>query len=192
MNRREAYEALRAAERGEGSAIIKVTGPGSLSDPATADPEPVTDMKQRWLVNRERFMRTPPPDIQERIGEATDAIHNAFRTGMTEDSVDSLVKAWELLDGIASDLPRVEVWCVIKHYANHDRVTGQWKPATWLGCTTQAQAESLAPAIDEHYRTSNPHWGPNFDTFTAERAHIAVSMVVHPDLTVEEYLAYLP
>src|ERR1700675_1807697 len=48
--------------------------------------------------------------------------------------------AFEILNGIDELLPKVECWCVVKHYTNG------WEPRVWCGCTTESQAAEFAPA----------------------------------------------
>lgn len=94
-----------------------------------------------------------------------------------------IATAYERLDELTRYLPKVECWCVVKYYHHPN-----WSPAVWVGCTTEAQARALAPALKQFY-TRPGCVDP--EEFRAERAPCPVNQIVRPEVTVEEYLSHI-
>lgn len=104
-----------------------------------------------------------------------------------ETHLSALADAYNHMADVERALPKVECWCVVKHYSNESE--GVWKPAVWLGCTTKEQAEAFAPAIAKHY--DRKYRETSRDRFVVERAACGIRQVVHPELTAEAYVAGL-
>jgi hypothetical protein len=84
-------------------------------------------------------------------------------------------------------LPKVQAWCVVKHYAPSLLPDAHvWKPAVWTAHLSKEQAEEFAVAIAAHYRKKYPHHRP--DEFLVEQRVAGVSNFIHPDCTVERYM----
>lgn len=149
-------------------------------------------MKRQLLTNPTFDSYDRPPASTHTAREALRVALHALE-GMPDGAVvpephlTALVAAYNVMADVNRALPRVECWCVVKHYASHDRDPNDvWKPAVWLGCTTKEQAEAFAPAIEAHYVRK---YGPaERDRFVAERAPCYIRQVINPELTPEEYV----
>lgn len=53
------------------------------------------------------------------------------------DEIMVMADVYAFLREAAFCAPKVEGWCVMKHYHDHDPESGLWKPAVWIACTTQ-------------------------------------------------------
>lgn len=93
-----------------------------------------------------------------------------------------------LAHAIRWHLPQVTLWCVVKHYADHDPATGLWAPAIWCAFLSREQAESFRTAIDEHYTAQARARGWRLDGWTVERRAARPTDIIHPNLTPTEYI----
>lgn len=101
------------------------------------------------------------------------------------DKVQDVIEAFHFLDNVIDYIPEVNCWCVVKKYADPT-----WKDAVWIGCTNQEQAETMRPAIFEHYRNQS-HGMTYRDTFEVEFRPCSILQILRPEVTVEEYLQTL-
>jgi hypothetical protein len=109
------------------------------------------------------------------------------KTEVSFEYLPEVAAAWSLLRNLTDALPKIVTWCVVKHYANHDPADNSWKPAVWVGCTTKAQAEELAPAIQKHYSKKYDYG----DRFVVEQRGCHVRDILNPCMTVEQYINLL-
>lgn len=146
------------------------------------------DSRNRFLVKSQASEGYSTGDchlgtVRRKLSAALAAIDGLPETtAVAEGHMARIVDAYRSLDTIARYLPKVEAWCVVKHYNDID-----WKPAVWCGCTTREQAETLAMAIAAHYG-KRKHFA---DSFVVERAACLVTEIVNHEISVQEYVASL-
>ena len=88
-------------------------------------------------------------------------------------------------------IPKITLWCVVKHYANHDPKTHAWVPAIWCAFLSQEQAAAFRTACDEHYNREARGRGWSPDVWTVERRLTDPTNIINPNMTAAEYVAGL-
>lgn len=105
---------------------------------------------------------------------------------LPKDAWDMVREVYPIADNLEMHLPRIECWCVVKHYHDHDKRTGLWAPKVWTGHKTKRQAEAFAKAIYKHY-DSKYHGRP--DDFKVEWRDADLGDLISPTHTATDYVA---
>lgn len=131
--------------------------------------------------------------VQEKLGpyfQGDDASSDADK--LPEQALQDVSDSYRALYDLRHHLPKVMGWCVVKHYWDHIPGDWAWKPAVWVACTNKAQAEALAPLIEDHYCDGAPKHRKNHDTFKVEFREASVHQFLRPDVTAQQYVDQLP
>lgn len=167
-------------------------------------PTPIPSEVPAWLAAFNKVHTTEfQPYRSPRVLADSQSMHPMSKTKMAgalrevadiieahADDIMVMSDVWAFLHEATWCLPHVPGWCVMKHYYNHDPKTGLWKPAVWIACTTEAQANEFAPAIEEFYKNRSKHL-KRHDTFKVEYGKTKVRNFIAPDCTPDEYLKRL-
>ncbi len=128
--------------------------------------------------------------LRERLVRAIECLDTIPHTTIEADRALLSVEAYALVKDINPyDFPKVEAWCVVKHYGG--QITQDWSPRVWTAHATKKQAQQFARAILNFYKARHaklPYPGKYLDDFRCERAEAAPSEFVHPDLTAAQYV----
>jgi hypothetical protein len=79
-------------------------------------------------------------------------------------------------------LPEFDCWRVMKVYRDQS-----WRPAVWVGCLNEAQAQEIAPLLRRHYNEPRDHG----DQYVVEFGPARVIDIIDPRLTAEAYMSRL-
>lgn len=107
---------------------------------------------------------------------------------LPRDAWDMVREVYPLTDNLQYHLPRIECWCVVKHYNTALRSSGLWEPRVWTGHKTKRQAEAFAKAITKHY--ADKYRGTP-DDFKVEWRAADLGDLIAPDLTATNYVRSL-
>lgn len=88
-----------------------------------------------------------------------------------------------LLERIQDNIPKIEAWCVVKHYYEHKHVSS-WQPVVWCAFLSKEQALEFAPAIAKAY--NRPHRSDN-DRWLVERRLANLSDFIAPTVSAKTY-----
>lgn len=115
--------------------------------------------KHRFLVKRHDNAMGYDEMTAREVVDRAEALANLLRpfvdqedrdehgTGvLSHEATDAIVEAYVLAEDLDRHMPSVLAYRVLKVYADEG-----WRPAVWFGCQTQAQAEKLRTACEEHY-----------------------------------------
>lgn len=103
-------------------------------------------------------------------------------TSLPLERLQDIVDAYNELDDLQRNLPKVEGWCVVKKYHGYG---WEGKEAIWCACTIQEQANDLALFLYNHYKAKHP--GGITDDFVVEYRPAKINEFLKPDVTPEEY-----
>jgi hypothetical protein len=133
------------------------------------------------MCDKQREHGRKPSDLIPRLEAALKIARQHSTRAVDETALAAMAELGALLDDIDRCIPKIEAWCVVKHYNSPE-----WKPALWCAFHTKERAEAFAPVIAEAYRAvGKPWWEP--ERWLVERKPARLSDFIAASVTPEEY-----
>ena len=121
------------------------------------------------------------PRLERALAVAKDLAALAALNITVDDKIcGSVARIGALLDDIDECFPKIEAWCVVKHYVG---ITSNPDPALWCAFLSKEQAEAFAPEIAKAF--AKP--GRQSDRWLVERRLAALSDFIAPTVTAKAY-----
>jgi hypothetical protein len=120
------------------------------------------------------------PRLERALAIAKDlATMAALNITVDDRTCGTVARLGALLDGIDECFPKIEAWCVVKHYVG----TSNSDPSLWCAFLSKEQADEFALEIAKAY--TKP--GRQSDRWLVERRLAALSDFIAPTVTAKAY-----